>query len=122
MNVAVGRLAETIRMFQAAWAASHHPARSPTRGSGEGGLWAFRRGSTRRSEVITDGHSGGLCTMLSPVMSRADERIGVSKKSNGDGLNTGPMRTHHKLLRACRIPRRLPWTAHLARSLPVRRA
>lgn len=59
--------------------------------------------------------------MLSPVMTRADERIGVSRKRNGDGLNTGTMRMHHKLLRACRIPRRLPWTADLARSLPVRR-
>src|SRR5215470_14578235 len=36
MNALVGCVLDTRRKFQAAWAASHQPARKPMRGSGEG--------------------------------------------------------------------------------------
>src|SRR5687767_379719 len=37
VNFSDGRVDDTFRMFQIASPASHHPARSPTRGSGLGG-------------------------------------------------------------------------------------
>src|SRR5687767_12807108 len=37
VNDGDGGVVDTSRRFQIAWPASHHPARSPTRGSGDGG-------------------------------------------------------------------------------------
>src|SRR6476661_3596605 len=52
-NFSLGLVVETSLMFQAACAASHRPARSPTRGSGLGApcMWT----STARIEPAVDG-------------------------------------------------------------------
>src|SRR5215510_14960110 len=52
----VGGVVEIMFMFQAAWPASHQPAFSPTRGSGDGAV-PETIGATGFG--ITDGGSGG---------------------------------------------------------------
>src|SRR5215831_14466612 len=56
-NFSLGLVVETSLMFHAAWAASHSPARSPTRGSGLGapGSWT----STARIAPACDGRWAG---------------------------------------------------------------
>ena len=55
-DLPVGAVVETMRMFQAAWPASHQPAFRPTRGSGDGAV-AETIGATGFG--ITDGGGGG---------------------------------------------------------------
>src|SRR5882672_1630755 len=66
MKSFVGAAVETRRRFQDAWAASHQPARSPTRLSGMG-FCAERSGVTRNESASkTDGRRR-VTTKLSPV-------------------------------------------------------
>ena len=52
-NFSLGLVVETSLMFQAACAASHNPARRPTRGSGLGAPWTCT--STARMDPPVDG-------------------------------------------------------------------
>src|SRR5215831_6581364 len=59
-NFSLGLVVETSLMFHAAWAASHSPARSPTRGSGLGapGSWTSTARIAPACAIVRDAWAG----------------------------------------------------------------